>query len=116
MRTTLDLPDDLLRVARVIARDEDHTLSETVAGLLRRALGHADGPTVQTDEATGPPRVRIGRTTTSEDVRALEGRAVTVLRDGNALVALAVEDHVDHGRITRWCFASERIVEAACPA
>jgi hypothetical protein len=30
MRTTLDLPDDLLRVARAIARDEDRTLSQTV--------------------------------------------------------------------------------------
>ena len=30
MRTTPDLPDDLLRVPRAIAGDEDRALSETV--------------------------------------------------------------------------------------
>jgi Arc/MetJ family transcription regulator len=39
VRTTIDLPDDLHRQAMSIARDTSRTLSETVADLMRRALG-----------------------------------------------------------------------------
>lgn len=72
MRTTIDLPEDLHRVAKAIARDEGRTLSETVAMLLRRALGEGSGSQVDRDAATGLPSVRLGQTITSEDVRSLD--------------------------------------------
>ena len=72
MRTTIDLPDDLHRIARSIARDEGRTLSETIAVLLRRALG-GTGPVVHArDGRTGLPTIRLGRPVTTEDVRALD--------------------------------------------
>ncbi len=72
MRTTIDLPDDLHRVALGIARDRGQTLSATVADLLRRALEQAGPRPLATDPRTGLPTVRIGRVVTSDDVRALE--------------------------------------------
>jgi hypothetical protein len=72
MRTTIDLPDDLHRTARALARDHGWTFSETVALLLRRGLGQGEAVAVQRDERTGLPSVRLGVTITSEDVRALD--------------------------------------------
>lgn len=37
VRITIDLPDDLHKQALAIARENDRTLSETVADLIRRA-------------------------------------------------------------------------------
>ena len=72
VRTTIDLPDDLHRIARALARDEGRTLSETVALLLRRALGEV-GPVARSrDDRTGLPTVRLGAPVTTEDVRALD--------------------------------------------
>lgn len=72
MRTTIDLPDDLHRVAKAIARDEGRTVSEVVAMLLRRALGEDGTSRVTRDASTGLPSVRLGRVITSEDVRSLD--------------------------------------------
>ena len=40
MRTTINLPDDLYRLAMSMARDTSRSLSETVADLMRRGLSH----------------------------------------------------------------------------
>jgi Arc/MetJ family transcription regulator len=73
MRTTIDIPDDLHRQAMSIARDTSRTLSETIADLMRRALGSGTGAVdVTRSERTGLPVVRLGTTITTEDVRALE--------------------------------------------
>jgi hypothetical protein len=72
MRTTLELPEDLHRIASSIARDRGQSLSETVADLLRRALGQGEAVRVEQDATTGLPIVRIGRPVTSEDVRSLD--------------------------------------------
>lgn len=72
MRTTIDLPDDLHRVATAIARDQGTSLSETVATLIRRALGAVTEKEVSTSHRTGLPVIRLGRPITSEDVRALD--------------------------------------------
>ena len=72
MRTTVDLPEDIHRVAAAIARDSGSSLSETVARLLRAALA-APGPVrVSTSARTGLRVASIGRVVTSQDVRALE--------------------------------------------
>jgi Arc/MetJ family transcription regulator len=72
MRTTIDLPDDLHRQAMSIARDTSRTLSETVADLLRRALGQGGPAELARSERTGLPVLRLGTTITTEDVRALD--------------------------------------------
>jgi hypothetical protein len=72
MRTTIDLPADLHRQAMSIARDTSRTLSETVADLIRRGLGHGQPPDVTRSAVTGLPVIRLGTPITSDDVRALE--------------------------------------------
>ena len=72
MRTTIDLPIDLLERTKAIARDTSRSHSEVVADLVRRGLEpNAAAPTTRSLR-TGLPVVSIGRTVTSEDVRSLE--------------------------------------------
>lgn len=73
MRTTIDLPEDLHRLAQAIARDTQRTLSETVADLMRRGLGAGSSTAaVSKDPRTGLPLVSVGTIVTSEDVRSME--------------------------------------------
>lgn len=76
MRTTIDLPADLHQETVYLARATGKTLSQTVADLLRRALGAGEGsagPAFTIDERTGLPVFpSTGRTITNEDVAALE--------------------------------------------
>jgi predicted transcriptional regulator len=72
VRTTIDLPDDLHRQVQAIARDTHRTLSETVADLMRRGLGHGRGAQLSQSPRTGLPVVTVGTVVTSEDVRSLE--------------------------------------------
>jgi negative regulator of replication initiation len=72
MRTTVDLPEDIHRVAAAIARDSGSSLSDTVTRLLRAALS-APGPVrVTTSARTGLRVASIGRVVTSDDVRSVE--------------------------------------------
>lgn len=79
MRTTIDLPEDLHRIASAIARDTGRSLSQTVAELLRRGLsagvGEGERPAYGVDATTGLPTVRSRRVITAEDVRALDDEA-----------------------------------------
>jgi hypothetical protein len=79
MRTTIDLPEDLHRIALSIARETGQSLSQTVAGLVRRGLasGVRDGeaPPCQVDPRTGLPTARSERTITADDVRARDDEA-----------------------------------------
>ena len=73
MRTTIDLPDDLHRIAMSLARDTGQTLSQTVAALLRRALTWSEPATRYTDPRTDFPVLRLGGAPiTVDDVRALD--------------------------------------------
>ena len=72
MRTTIDLPDDLHRQVKAIARDTSRTLSQTAVELMRRGLERDAAGEVGIDERTGLPLVTVGRVITSDDVRALE--------------------------------------------
>lgn len=72
VRTTIELPDDLHRIASAIARDKSQTLSQTVAELLRRALAPAGTPDVSISSKTGLPVIRLGRIITVDDVRSLD--------------------------------------------
>lgn len=78
MRTTLDLPDDLHRIALSLARHSGRSLGQTVGELMRRGLEApvtrvADAAAVYTlDSGTGLPVVRSRQPITDEDVRALD--------------------------------------------
>jgi hypothetical protein len=72
MRTTIDLPEDLHRVAKDYAHQRRVTLSEAVAELMRRGIDGTGRPQVTTDPETGLKMVRLGHRVTSEDVWALE--------------------------------------------
>lgn len=81
MRTTLDLPEDLHRIATSLARHNKRSLGQIVAELMRRGL---EAPAIpanriaepqafyRIDELTGLPVVRSSRPITDEDVKALE--------------------------------------------
>ena len=72
MRTTIDLPVDLLERSKAIARDTSRSLSDVVADLVRRGLEPAAPRAPTHSTRTGLPVVSIGRVVTSEDVRSLE--------------------------------------------
>jgi hypothetical protein len=72
MRTTVDIPEDLHRLAMAIARDSGSSLSETIARLLRAALAGPGPVQVTTSPTTGLQVATVGRAVTSEDVRSLE--------------------------------------------
>jgi plasmid stability protein len=52
MKTTLELPDDLMRAVKLRAVEEERKLKDTVADLLRRGLA-------QKGEAVAPGRRRV---------------------------------------------------------
>ncbi|HUC59849.1 MAG TPA: hypothetical protein VMA95_20785, partial [Streptosporangiaceae bacterium] len=66
MRTTIDIPDDLHAQAVSIARDTHQSLSQTVAGLIRRGLGSGAQDEIVVSSRTGLPVVHLGRIITSE--------------------------------------------------
>ena len=70
MRTTIDLPDDLHRQLKAIARDTSRTLSQTAVELMRRGLERDAAGEICIDERTGLPLVTVGRVITSVDARA----------------------------------------------
>jgi hypothetical protein len=72
MRTTVDIPDDLHAQAVAIARDTHQSLSQTVAGLIRRGLSSGSPGEIETSVRTGLPVAHLGKIITSEDVRRLE--------------------------------------------
>jgi len=77
MRTTIDLPVDLLERAKAIARDTSRSLSEVVADLVRRGLEPGATQPPPRSPRTGLPVVSIGRVVTSEDVRSLDDEPPT---------------------------------------
>ena len=72
VRTTLDLPEDLLERARAIARDTQRGVESVVADLMRRGLAAGTVEHADASAWTGLPPVSVGRVATSDDVGALE--------------------------------------------
>ena len=81
MRTTLDLPEDLHRIASGLARHSGRSLGQTVAELMRRGLEASAAPAHRIAEAplpyhlspvTGLPVLRSPRPVTDEDCKTLE--------------------------------------------
>jgi predicted transcriptional regulator len=75
MRTTIDLPDDLYAQVVAIAERTHQSLSQTVAGLIRRGLSMGTPDEIATSARTGLPVVHLGRTITTQAVVRLEDDA-----------------------------------------
>ncbi len=81
MRTTIDLPDDLHRIAPGLARHGNRSLGQTVAELMRRGLAAgatrvADAAAAYAlDPATGLPVMRSQQPIIDDEVRALNEEA-----------------------------------------
>ena len=58
MKTTLNLPDDLMRAVKLRAVEEDRTLTETIALLLRIGLAHEQTGTSRRGSRVELPLVR----------------------------------------------------------
>ena len=71
MRTTIDLPDDIHRLASAIAHDRRQTLSQAVVELVRRGMGdRTDFPIVE--QSSGLRVITLGRPITSDDVKSAD--------------------------------------------
>ena len=81
MRTTVDLPEDLHRIVSSLAVHTRRSLSLTAVELIRRGLASPASRdasakvAVATNAKTGLPVIRLPRTVTPEDVKALEDDA-----------------------------------------
>ena len=60
MKTTLDLPDDLMRTVKVKAAREDRRLKDVVAELLQRGLDADESPPAKTGHRVQFPLIRGG--------------------------------------------------------
>ena len=84
MRTTLDLPDDLMRRAKIAAVKRGSSLRDLVAEALRRMLAEPSGPKRQRmDEAPIklPPGQTIPIRSNSELAQLFEQEDITHLND-----------------------------------
>ena len=76
MRTTVDLPENLHRIAIGLARHTGHSFSETIADLMRRGLdatrSSVGARPFEVHGATGLPVARSKRPITADDVKAVE--------------------------------------------
>ena len=72
MRTTIDLPDDVLDTARTIARSRNQSLGQAIADLIRDGLEAPAHEAITVSPVTGLPVFHLGRTTTLADVQSLD--------------------------------------------
>jgi plasmid stability protein len=98
MKTTLDLPDALVKQVKLRAVREGRKLKDAVADLLRKGLavaaaGEPDvpGPVITRDKKTGLPRIECKQT-------AAPGEEITPERVADVLLAQEVEWHHAAGR------------------
>jgi plasmid stability protein len=66
MKTTLDLPDDLMRAIKIRAAREDRKLKDLVAELLRRGM-EQEWPAPRARHRVKLPLIRGGRPATPQD-------------------------------------------------
>ena len=96
MKTTLDLPDDLVKQVKLRAVKEGRKLKDAVADLLRKGLvvdSQADlaEPVVTKHKTTGLPVIEVKHA-------AAPGREMTPERIADILLAQEVEWHHEAGR------------------
>jgi hypothetical protein len=97
MKTTLDLPDALVKQVKLRAVREGRKLKDAVADLLRKGLAVAaaeestEEPAVTTDRKTGLPLIQCKHAAT-------RGEELTPERVADILLAQEVEWHLDASR------------------
>jgi plasmid stability protein len=98
MKTTLDLPDSLVKQVKLRALQDGRKLKDAVADLLRKGLAAAanekpadHAPAVTTDKQTGLPLIKCKHTATPE-------AELTPERVAEILLAQEVARHHDAGR------------------
>jgi plasmid stability protein len=98
MKTTLDLPDGLMKQVKLRAVREGRKLKEMIAELLRKGLAVAaakeprlEAPMIKRDEQTGLPVIQCKR-------RAPEGQELTPEVIADILLAQEAEWHHAAGR------------------
>jgi plasmid stability protein len=86
VKTTLDLPDALVKQVKLRAVREGRKLKDAVAELLRKGLAVVDsteaiasGPAITTDKKTGLPVIQCQRAATSESEMTPERIAAILL-------------------------------------
>jgi plasmid stability protein len=67
MKTTLDLPEDLMRAVKIRAVHEHKKLKDTIAELLRKGIAASKA---RRAKAPKPVKLRGGFTPTTEDIEA----------------------------------------------
>ena len=67
MKTTLDLPDDLMRAVKIRAVHEHKKLKDTIAELLRKGMAAAK---TRAPKIPKPVKLRGGFKPTTEDIEA----------------------------------------------
>ena len=96
MKTTLDLPDSLVKQVKLRALNDGRKLKDTVAELLRRGLASSDespakSPRVSTDPKTGLPLIVCPQ-------KAAPGEEITPHCIAEILLAQEAEWHHAAGR------------------
>jgi len=72
MRTTVDLPDDVLERVRDIAADRRTSVSKVIAEVVSKAMRPVEttpGQRISLDPSTGLKVLSLGRPVTSDEVR-----------------------------------------------
>lgn len=91
MKTTLDLPDDVMRAVKIRAVEENRRLKDTIADLLRRGLaGGLGGP-----RGPVPVRRRVKLPLVECAHEALAGEEMTPERVADALLQEEAAWHRD---------------------
>lgn len=88
MKTTLDLPDDVVRAVKIRAVQENRRLKDTVADLLRRGLAQAPSTPGAVRRRVKLPLVKCAHP-------ALPGEEMTPNRVANVLLAEEAGWHRD---------------------
>ncbi len=88
MKTTLDLPDDVVRAVKIRAVEENRRLKDTVADLLRRGLAQGPGA-----PATVRKRVKLPLVECAHEARP--GQELTPERVAEVLIEQEADWHRD---------------------
>jgi plasmid stability protein len=81
MRTTLDLPDELMRAVKVRAVNENRKLKDMVADLLRRGLALGGGTEGKKEARVELPLVRCAHRARPQEEMTPDRVAEVLLRD-----------------------------------
>lgn len=67
MKTTLDLPDELVRAAKIRAVHEGHRLKDVMADLIRRGLAHDGQPATTCRQQVQLPLIQCSHPARAQD-------------------------------------------------